>query len=47
MILLPDMLEEALDLGDDILVMRDSEVTARLDTIRDNPTSLDLLDKMV
>ncbi|GGM00790.1 sugar ABC transporter ATP-binding protein [Nakamurella endophytica] len=47
LILLADTLEEALDHGDEILVMRDGEVTARFDAGRDNPTSLDLLEKMV
>ena len=46
-ILLADTLEEALDMGDDILVMRDGEVTARFDLSVDTPTSLDLLEKMV
>ena len=46
-ILLADTLEEALDMGDDILVMRDGEVTARFDLTVDTPTSLDLLEKMV
>jgi ribose transport system ATP-binding protein len=47
LILLADTLEEALDHGDDILVMRDGEITARFDVDRDNPTTLDLLEKMV
>ncbi len=47
LILLADTLEEALDMGDDILVMRDGEVTARFDVARDNPSSLDLLERMV
>lgn len=47
LILLADTLEEALDNGDDILVMRDGEVTARFDVGLDNPTTLDLLEKMV
>ena len=46
-LLLADTLEEALDLGDEILVMRDGYVTARFDMARENPTSLDLLEKMV
>jgi len=46
-VLLADTLEEALDLGDEILVMRDGEVTARFDRARDRPTTLDLLEKMV
>jgi len=46
-VLLPDTLEEALELGDEIIVMRDGEVTARFDTSRETPTALDLLEKMV
>jgi ribose transport system ATP-binding protein len=46
-ILLPDTLEEALDMADEILVMRDGEITARFDLSVDSPTSLDLLEKMV
>jgi ribose transport system ATP-binding protein len=46
-VLLADTLEEALDLGDEILVMRDGYVTARFDMARETPTSLDLLEKMV
>jgi ribose transport system ATP-binding protein len=46
-VLLPDTLEEALDMGDEILVMRDGEVTARFDLSVDSPTSLDLVEKMV
>lgn len=46
-ILLPDTLEEALEMADEILVMRDGEITARFDLSVDAPTSLDLLEKMV
>ncbi|MCH6472608.1 sugar ABC transporter ATP-binding protein [Sinomonas terrae] len=46
-VLLPDTLEEALEMGDQVLVMRDGEVTARFDLSTDSPTSLDLLEKMV
>jgi ribose transport system ATP-binding protein len=46
-ILLPDTLEEALEMVDEILVMRDGEITARFDLSVDSPTSLDLLEKMV
>ncbi|MFI7481515.1 sugar ABC transporter ATP-binding protein [Kocuria sp. M1R5S2] len=46
-VLLPDTLEEALEMGDQILVMRDGDVTARFDLAVDSPTSLDLLEKMV
>ena len=47
LILLADTLEEALDLGDEIIVMRDGEITARFDLSRERPTTLDLLEKMV
>ncbi len=46
-ILLADTLEEALDMGDNIIVMRDGEITARFDLTVDTPTTLDLLEKMV
>ena len=46
-VLLPDTLEEALEMGDEILVMRDGDVTARFDTAEQAPTALDLLGKMV
>ena len=46
-VLLPDSLEEALEMGDEILVMRDGEVTARFDLSVETPTALDLLEKMV
>lgn len=46
-ILLADTLEEALDLGDEIIVMRDGAISARFDMAHDNPTTLDLLEKMV
>ena len=46
-VLLPDTLEEALEMGDEILVMRDGEVTARFDTAEQTPTALDLLERMV
>ncbi|SDQ61926.1 sugar ABC transporter ATP-binding protein [Quadrisphaera sp. DSM 44207] len=46
-VLLPDTLEEALEMSDEILVMRDGEVTARFDLSVERPTSLDLLEKMV
>lgn len=46
-VLLPDSLEEALEMGDEILVMRDGEVTARFDLSVETPTALDLLGKMV
>jgi ribose transport system ATP-binding protein len=46
-LLLADTLEEALHMGDEILVMRDGEVTARFDLAVEAPTSIDLLEKMV
>ncbi len=46
-ILLADTLEEALDLGHEIIVMRDGEITARFEMSHDNPTTRDLLEKMV
>lgn len=46
-VLLADTLEEALEMADEVLVMRDGEVTARFDLSVDSPTSLDLLEKMV
>jgi ribose transport system ATP-binding protein len=46
-ILLADTLEEALDMGDEILVMRDGEVTNSFDLAKSNPSTLDLLERMV
>jgi ribose transport system ATP-binding protein len=46
-LLLADTLEEALHMGDEILVMRDGEVTARFDLSVEAPTAIDLLEKMV
>ena len=46
-LLLADTLEEALHMGDEILVMRDGEVTARFDLAVEAPTAIDLLEKMV
>ncbi len=46
-VLLADTLEEALDMGDEILVMRDGAVTARYDMTVDDPSTLDLLERMV
>lgn len=45
--LLADTLEEALDMGDTVLVMRDGEICALPDLAVDTPTTLDLLEKMV
>ncbi len=46
-ILLADTLEEALEMGDDIVVMRDGSITARYDVTKDDPSTLDLLERMV
>lgn len=46
-VLLADTLHEALEMGDQIVVMRDGEVTAVYDLHNDQPTSLDLLEKML
>ena len=46
-ILLADTLEEALDMGHEVLVMRDGRVVARFDLAIETPTTLDLLEKMV
>ena len=46
-ILLADTLEEALDMGDDIVVMRDGVISAIFDVAADDPSTLDLLEKMV
>ena len=41
------LLQEALEMADEILVMRDGEVTARFDLAVEAPTALNLLEKMV
>ena len=46
-VLLPDTLEEALDVADEVLVMRDGEATAHYDLAVDSPSSVDLLERMV
>jgi ribose transport system ATP-binding protein len=46
-ILLADTLEEALEMGDDVLVMRDGVITASYDMSVDDPSTLDLLERMV
>ncbi|MFM6974619.1 MAG: sugar ABC transporter ATP-binding protein [Agromyces sp.] len=46
-ILLADTLEEALEMGDNILVMRDGVITGAFDLAVDNPSTLDLLERMV
>ncbi|MFM6980408.1 MAG: sugar ABC transporter ATP-binding protein [Micrococcales bacterium] len=46
-ILLADTLEEALEMGDNVLVMRDGEVTTSFDLAKENPSTRDLLERMV
>ena len=46
-VLLADTLEEALEMGDEVIVMRDGSITANFDMSKDNPSTLDLLEKMV
>ena len=47
-VLIPDTIEEALETADDIIVMRDGEITARLDmAIEVDLTVQDILEKMV
>lgn len=46
-LLLADTLEEALEMGDQIIVMRDGEISSSFDLHKEQPTSLDLLEKMV
>lgn len=46
-ILLADTLEEALEMGDEVLVMRDGQVSSAFDLAKDNPSTLDLLERMV
>ena len=46
-VLLADTLEEALEMADEIIVMRDGEVTAHFDMAVDDPSTLDLLERMV
>jgi ribose transport system ATP-binding protein len=46
-LLLADTLEEALDMADQILVMRDGEVSGFFDLHVDQPTSLNLVERMV
>ncbi|MFB9375924.1 sugar ABC transporter ATP-binding protein [Kineococcus gynurae] len=46
-VLLADTLEEALEMGDEVVVMRDGEITTRFDLATDNPSTLDLLERMV
>ena len=46
-VLLADTLEEALEMGDEVLVMRDGEVTSSFDMAVQSPSTLDLLERMV
>ena len=46
-ILIPDTIEEALDTADDIVVMRDGRISGVFDLGRDDPTTLDLLERML
>ena len=46
-LLLADTLEEALEMGDDIVVMRDGVISGVYDVAIDDPSTLDLLEKMV
>ena len=46
-VILPDTLEEALDIADEIVVMRDGEISAHFDLAVDDPSTLDLLERML
>jgi ribose transport system ATP-binding protein len=46
-VLIPDTIEEALEIADDILVMRDGRVSGSYDLSKDDPTTLDLLERML
>lgn len=46
-VLIPDTIEEALEIADDIIVMRDGRVSGRYDLGHDDPTTLDLLERML
>lgn len=46
-ILLSDTLEEALEMADRVIVMRDGEISGTYDLNKEQPTTLDLLEKMV
>lgn len=46
-ILLSDTLEEALEMADRVIVMRDGEISGTYDLSQEQPTTLDLLEKMV
>ncbi len=46
-LLLPDTLEEALTMADEIIVMRDGVVTATFESAVEKPTSLELMENLV
>jgi ribose transport system ATP-binding protein len=46
-VLIPDTIEEALEIADDIVVMRDGRVSGVYDLSTDDPTTLDLLERML
>lgn len=46
-ILIPDTIEEALEVADDIVVMRDGSISGVFDLGHSNPTTLDLLERML
>jgi len=46
-ILIPDTIEEALDIADDIIVMRDGRISGVYDLGHDDPATLDLLERML
>lgn len=46
-VLIPDTIEEALEIADDIVVMRDGRISGTYDLGHDDPTTLDLLERML
>ena len=46
-ILIPDTIDEALEIADDIVVMRDGRISGVFDLGHDNPATLDLLERML
>jgi len=46
-VLIPDTIEEALEIADDIIVMRDGRISGTYDLGHDDPTTLDLLERML
>ena len=46
-VLIPDTIEEALEIADDIIVMRDGRISGTYDMGRDDPTTLELLERML